>query len=173
MSRHKLLILLLYVAIVAVATLALVRVAGFYMSTTIDEHYARQRLERLQKVRLSEIRRIYIAGGVHDEPPMSACLEGDRDREDIAQLLAALKKIQVSDRAVRVPAIQERIVIMGEKERHLATIYGYFDPRRAPVISPTMRSQDVSRIVKDIVKRKGEKIPKWQQNKRTKEWEYK
>ena len=72
-------------------------------------------------------------------------------------LLAVLKKIHVSDRPTRVPSFQERIFIDGGKGKPKVQLYGYFDPRRAPVISPTMRSPDLSRIVQDIVKRKGKR----------------
>lgn len=158
MSRHGLLMLILRIVVAVVVVLVLVRVISYYTSTTTTDFCVHSNLSHVQRVQPDEVRQIWIYAGFyasHGRQAMSAMLSGAGDRKDVARLLAAVKNIHVSDRAMRVPAIQERIFIHAQKTK--ITIYGYFDPRRAPVISPTMRSDDLSRIVQDILKRKGKR----------------
>lgn len=81
-------------------------------------------------------------------------LERGRDDRDIALLLDGIKRSRVAKREVNT---NNGDMIMVKKTDHSGglTIQGCFDPDVAPVISDTLESDDLGKIVYGIFRRRG------------------
>lgn len=169
--KHNLATILLYIlAIAAITIVFVVVVAHYMMTTTTHDPSAHTRLELIRQLEPGDIHAIQILVPLREpqfSQPMEVMLQCSQDHQDIMKLLDALKQIQLSDRPVRVPIHRVRIRIIGKVGKPTVELCGNFDPRRAPILSPRMRSPDVSNIIQEIVIHKGKEyhIKTWHQNK--------
>ncbi|MBI2843712.1 MAG: hypothetical protein HYX78_09960 [Armatimonadetes bacterium] len=151
----------LYFVVVSIfAVVLLFFTYRYYTNTTAHEVYIKERLYQINKFGAAEVKKIYITAGYRNgELPFiyQIELDGKKDKEDIDRLFESIKAIHISRRKVRIPAGRDRIVIYWKSGGGLE-LWGCFDPARAPVISPGMRSDDFSQIVHEIAKRKGKKV---------------
>lgn len=153
------------VCLVVIITFATFYAIRYYSTTTTHEPRGviLTRLEIARSINAAQVDwlAIDVSATSNKDGPHNVMLYGNKDQKDIERILSAIRSIRLSARKVRVPAVREQIMIK-TKRNGSVQLPGYFNPHRAPIISPSMRSADLSRIVHEIVKRKGEKIPKRQ-----------
>lgn len=88
--------------------------------------------------------------------PTTVVLTSHTDRVDMERLLLAMRTSEVGEHAVRIGAPCDVIKVYVRDGPDFA-LWGRFDPALAPIVSGRLRSNDLSRIVQDIVKRKGKR----------------
>lgn len=121
-------------------------------------------LQRAQKLNIKDVEviSIDIETPHRDHYFYLVTLKPETDKKDIERLLSALKTSWVVKEPVRVPGrrhwdwlkVRSSTGVKGGFDLHAR-----FDPSIAPLVSNRLRSNTLSKVVQDIVKRKGEKRP--------------
>ncbi|MBI2843455.1 MAG: hypothetical protein HYX78_08655 [Armatimonadetes bacterium] len=142
------------VVLLGLLALALRPILQVELYVPSDINYARAVLPRIRELRPRDIKEVVIIVNHYDT---ILPIRPDTDGADIEAILRAVKGIQVADKLARVDPSRDKIEIITYDKYKTFGINGCFDPARAPIISPAMRSDDLSRIVQDIVKRKGKR----------------
>ena len=120
------------------------------IGTRTEAPVCRWRVRQLARMRESDIERILIL--TSDRLGCRVDLRPGTDAQDIRRLLKVAQRIRVEDRV----ALARRDEFISFHTKHgRIQMWGHFDPKRAPVISPNMRSDDLGWIVQGIAKRKG------------------
>lgn len=143
-----------------------------------SQNFSPEWLCKIQSIQSNNVKEVFIYTGGYS---YRVTLKPPSDMADIERVLKAVQSIWLSDKQARVSTrlgFDELIIrpkVPNDPYTQTIRIYGCFDPARAPIISPQMRSYEFSKVMQDIVKRKGKKIhhPKGHYNEKTKEWEYK
>ncbi|MCE5324587.1 hypothetical protein LLG46_14920 [bacterium] len=145
------LIIVAMLVVITVAVYLCVRASLRTGTKWDDPASAKLKIKAINRISATEIKKITIirSGKVVELHPES-------DMRYIAALLDSMKRIRVED-IERISNYKDRIVITildKNKKEKLFILIGCFDPKCVPVISKSMRSNDLGKIVYDIYKRK-------------------
>ena len=119
---------------------------GYNLATEIADRKITVRI--VQSISPADVKTIFIElDGIGD-----IYLTSPKD-DDIRRILSSLKRVTVADRECRL--MDTDMLTVQLKKTGGVNIYGRFDPDRAPIISKSMRSDDLAGILYDVFKRRG------------------
>ena len=145
--RGSRIFLALFLACVAMLAYVFLFTPVFRHRTEITA--AKSVVEGVQSISPADVKKMFI---MLDE--MGAIyLTSPKDDDDIRRILSSLKRVTVADRECRL--MDTDMLTVKLKKTGGVNFWGRFDPDRAPIISKSMRSDDLSAIVHDIFRRKG------------------
>jgi hypothetical protein len=165
MSRLSRSLLLVLVTVGAILLILVLTPVGTYVAASVarlvglfgnpanlppDTYNAHLVVQLAQRLQFDDIQQVAIC---LDNYSTIVVLRPPADKADIQRLLNAVKCIRVDNDLARTEG--RDVLIVDAHGDGGVNVYGVFDPARAPIISPSMRSNDLSRIVQDIVRRKG------------------
>lgn len=149
MSRRSILVGIVILAF-AVAGSAL-----WYFVTVVLQRHAPEDLwtaptvlRRARALSLDDVDKVVIM----IEGDGTAVLYPEKDAEDIRAILNSVKGMRVAKSEVSVNNIDLLRVYSSRKGGF--NLYGRFDPARAPIVSPAMRSDNLSSVLTDIARQK-------------------
>jgi hypothetical protein len=146
---RKVAALLLVVIVVCVAVFAYIFLIthGFWHHSEIPA--ARNATRFVHSISSMDVKKIVI---ILDGPD-GVILTAGKDTNDIRRLIDSLKRVTVLNNECRAETTDQIAVLTNSGGS--VRICGHFAPEDAPVISPSMRSNDLGAIIYDIFKRKG------------------
>jgi hypothetical protein len=107
--------------------------------------FERNLLRRAKAVELSHVQKVYLQIG-----SKYYVLRMPQDRKDIARILRAVRSIRLTQRAAAVDELDVILFVLDDASHR--PVYVCLDPESAPTVAHNMLSDDLAKVVKEIVK---------------------
>lgn len=144
------------ISVVAVVALAAWFGGSYYCNTALKHRteigYMKTLADRIRQCKPDNVKRIIIS----DDIIGIVELDHKRDYQDIERLMSSLKQVTVENRECSVNRTGTLIVYLAEPVKGYASfrIDGDFNPDHSPIITRSMRSDDLGTVVRTILLKK-------------------